>query len=104
MRAKTKLLGLCFCAFFMICVFCVIPSCLYIAFSHFSPFLFLLLLHALIPYSTQFEFYGYIGADAYSVKSLLERKGIEGIGDEYFSLKPKGVELAGRILENHLCI
>ncbi len=54
------------------------------------------------PYSTQFEFYGYIGSDAYNVKSLLERKGIEGIVDnEYFSMKPKGVELVKDILENH---
>ena len=53
-------------------------------------------------YYTQFEFYGYIGSYAYEVKSLLEQKSIREIGsNEYFELKPKGVEMVRHILEYH---
>lgn len=53
------------------------------------------------PYSTIFELYGYISSYAYSVKSLLEQKSVEEIGEnEYCTLKPKGIELIKDILKN----
>lgn len=52
------------------------------------------------PYSTIFEFYGYIGSYAYRAKCLLEHKGIQEMDvNEYFALKPKGAELVKHILE-----
>lgn len=54
------------------------------------------------PYATQFECYGYIDSYAYEVKKLLEQKELKEVCEnEYFSLTPKGLELAQQILDYH---
>ena len=54
------------------------------------------------PEATEFELYGYIGAYAYSVKCLQEKKDLQKLQDNpYFTLKDKGVELVEHMLKNY---